>query len=93
MPSLAVRPILTKTPMATSLPDSPAIEPPRSELLHTIVMDRFGASGGRTILSAARIVDGSLRDPNSGHGVTGLLCGFAALGHKHKTLIPPQSRI
>ena len=30
--------------------------------------------------SAARIVDGSLRDPKSGHGVTGLLCGFAALG-------------
>ena len=25
------------------------------------------------------IVDGSLLDPNSGHGVTGLLCGFAAL--------------
>ena len=30
-------------------------------------------------LLAARIVDGSLRDPNSGHGVTGLRCGFAAL--------------
>ena len=28
---------------------------------------------------AVRIVDGSLRDSNSGHGVTGLLCGSAAM--------------
>ena len=30
-------------------------------------------------------VDGSLRDPDSGHGVTGLLGGFAALGDSQQS--------
>ena len=47
--------------------------------------DRLGVA---CLRRSGALVDGSLRDPSSGHGVTGLLCGFAARSLPPHALVP-----